>query len=127
MFGFTMHTILAKHIVVLAEKAVMLQIVSCPDGIALEGLPRNELPFCPQIMPQGAVDGQPCPSWLQCPGRMTGLPSGAVLMVSEGHGARIVAGAAEGGPRVAQVINLVSQLASAFTTDRSRLCQKQVR
>ena len=48
-------------------------------------------------------------------------------MVSEGHGARIVEGTADGATRVAQVINLVPQLASAFTTGRSRLCQKQVR
>ena len=68
-----------------------------------------------------------CPLWLRCPGHMTALPSGALLMVSEGHGARVVEDRAGDTPRVSQVINLVPQLTSAFTTSRSRLCQKQVR
>lgn len=71
------------------------------------------------------MDGQT--AWLQFPGHMTGLPSGALLMVSEGQGARIVDGTAGDTPRITQIIRLVPQLTSAFTTGRASHCQKQVR
>ena len=80
-----------------------------------------------QIMPKGAGDEKSCPLWLQSPRHMTALPSDALLMVSEGHGARVVEDRAGDAPRVTQVIRLLPRLTSAFTTGRSRLSQKQVR
>ena len=98
-------------------------VLPAPSDVRVPPLIR--FPCRLQILPQGPVDGQT--AWLQFPGHMTGLPSGGLLMTSEGHGARVVEGASGDTPRVNQVIRLVPELTSAFTTGRARLCQKQVR
>ena len=79
-----------------------------------------------QILPRGAIEGHPLWSWLQDPGEIACLPSGGFLMVSKGHGVRVLDSAAADTPRVTQIMNLVPELASAFTTLCSRMGQKQV-
>ena len=85
-----------------------------------------------QISPQGVTEGQPSSCWLQDPGCMACLPSGCLLMVSGGDGARVLqwppqtSGSIEArAPGVTQTMTLVPELTSAFTTSRSRMCQKQ--
>ena len=72
-------------------------------------------------------------SWLQDPGQLASLPSGALLAVPEGDDARVLEWGPEGShrsgscsPRVSQVLRLVPELASAVMTGGSRMCQKQV-
>jgi len=47
-------------------------------------------------------------------------------MVSKGHGVRVLDSAAADTPLVTQMMNLVPELASTFTTVCSRMGQKQV-
>lgn len=47
-------------------------------------------------------------------------------MVSKGHGVRVLDSTAADTPLVTQVMNLVPELASAFTMGCSRMGQKQV-
>ena len=70
-------------------------------------------------------------SWLQDPGQLAGLPSGALLAMPKGDDARVLEWGPEGSarsssPRVSQVLRLVPGLTCAVMTGGSRMCQKQV-
>ena len=86
-----------------------------------------------QVVPQGTSVGEADLSWLQDPGQLAGLPSGALLAVPRGGDARVLEwGPLESNqpgpcsPRVSQVLRLVPELACAVMTRGSRMCQKQV-
>ena len=86
-----------------------------------------------QVVPQGTSVCEATTSWLQDPGQLAGLPSGALLAVPKGGDARVLEWGPEGSnqlgpcnPRVSQVLRLVPELACAVMTGGSRMCQKQV-
>ena len=72
-------------------------------------------------------------SWLQDPGQLVRLPSGALLAVPKKDDARVLAWGPEGfqgstscSARVSQVLRLVPELACAVMSGSSWMCQKQV-
>ena len=86
-----------------------------------------------QVVPQGTSVGEATMSWLQDPGQLAGLPSGALLAVPRGDDARVLEWGPEGfnqpgpcSPRGSQALRLVPELACAVMTRGSRMCQKQV-
>ena len=71
------------------ENLLMQRDLGRRCGVGLERLYRRFASFFLQIVPQGAMGGQPLPS------QMTSLPSGVLVTVSQDDGARALDGAAK--------------------------------